>query len=103
MKDGKPDYDFYERVRVDTQDENSLCFNGKVGAVLGRVQTDEKLWYYTIAIDDQSSTHCFFEHELVATGTFARREDFYDGTSVRIKVGKDGQGRVVTETGSQSE
>ncbi len=35
------------------------------------------------------------ENGLQPTGEFSKREDFYDGSSMRIQVDKSGRGKVV--------
>jgi len=92
-----PKYGFYEKVRVDSQASEKASVNGQIGAVLGRVQTENGIWYYTIYIYVTETSWCFFEHELSPTGEQASREDFYDGSSVRVRVDDEGRGNIVSD------
>jgi len=88
-----PAFDFYAEVRVRNADSP---FAGNRGVVFGRVETeDQSTWYYSIDFTNTTGQSCFYESELEATGVVYKREDFYDGTSVRIGVDKRGRGYVV--------
>ena len=97
MDETTPRYEFYEKVRVTSQASDKVKVNGQIGAVLGRVQTEDRTWYYTVYIYSTETSWCFFEHELSPTGEQARREDFYDGSSVRVKVDEHGRGSIVSD------
>jgi len=92
----KPRFAYYEKVRVRTTDPAKAHLNGEVGAVLGRTDTQDKTsWYYAVSLYTQQRSWCFFEHELEPTGEHAKREDFYDGTSMRVRVDEHGRGTIV--------
>jgi hypothetical protein len=92
-----PRYGFYEKVRVNSQASEKAKVNGEIGAVLGRVQTENGTWYYTIYLYSTETSSCFFEHELSPTGEHASRDDFYDGSSVRVRVDEEGRGSIVPD------
>jgi hypothetical protein len=92
-----PRYAFYEKVRVTSQASDKARVNGQMGAVLGRAQTENGTWYYTVHIYSTVTSWCFFEHELSPTGEQASREEFYDGSSVRVKVDEEGRGSIVSD------
>ena len=94
MTEKDPRYAFYEKVRVQSLDRKAASVNGQLGAVLGRVTTDKGEWYYTVYIYSTKESWCFFEHELLPTGEHAQREDFFDNSSVRVLVDKDGRGTI---------
>jgi hypothetical protein len=91
----QPQFEFYEKVRVDSLAKESVQVHGELGVVLGRVQNDDGLWYYTVHIYATDACWCFFEHELVSTGEVAKREEFFDGSSIRVHVDEHGEGREV--------
>lgn len=97
MDETNPRYEFYEKVRVTSQAGDKVKVNGQIGAVLGRVQMADRNWYYTVHIYSTDTSWCFFEHELSPTGEQASREDFYDGSSVRVKVDEQGRGSIVSD------
>jgi hypothetical protein len=97
MNETAPRFRFYEKVRVDSQASEKAKVNGQIGAVLGRVETENGAWYYTVYIYATETSWCFFEHELSPTGESASREDFYDGSSVRVEVDEKGRGSIVSD------
>jgi hypothetical protein len=97
LNETTPQYEFYEKVRVASQACDKAKVNAQTGAVLGRVQTEDGTWYYTVYIYSTKTSWCFFEHELSPTGEKASREDFYDGSSVRVTVDEQGRGSIVSE------
>ena len=91
----KPRFAFYEKVRIRTNDPAKAHLNGEVGAVIGRTETEDRTsWYYAVSLDKQHRVWCFDEHELEPTGEYARREDFFDGTLVKVRVDKQGRGTI---------
>lgn len=92
-----PMFDFYEKVRVCTQSQKCSSVNGEIGAVTGRTQCDDGQWYYSVHIYASGISWCFYEHELTPTGEHAAHEDFYDGSSIRVRVDKDGRCSIVED------
>jgi hypothetical protein len=90
-------YAFYEKVRVDSRASEKAKVNGQIGAVLGRVQMENGAWYYTVYVYSTETSWCFFEHELLPTGEQASRDDFFDGSSVRVHVDEEGKGSIVPD------
>jgi hypothetical protein len=92
----QPKFTFYEKVRVCTSDPKKFHLNGEIGVILGMAETeDENSWYYVLAIRSEKYCRCFYEHELEPTGEYAKREDFYDGTSIRVQVDERGRGSIM--------
>lgn len=89
-----PKYSFYEKVRINTVDRKKKEVNGEIGAVLGRDRDCSDQWYYTVYVYASTSCWCFFESELMPTGQAAKREDFFDGSSIRVEVDPNGRGRL---------
>ena len=87
-------FTFYEIVRV-----ISYTRPGSEGAVLGMAQNDDGLWYYAIALyDDSNLVWNFREDELEPTGRHDRRESFYDEASIRVRVDPEtGEGWIADE------
>lgn len=95
MNASAPRFEFYEKVRVVCAD-NSL--NREVGAVLGRSQDEKGGWHYAVAFCSEDKCVMFAEEDLAATGEFTERQEFYDGSSLRVFVDEHGRGRL---SGSQ--
>jgi hypothetical protein len=98
----RPKFDFYEQVRVIAATSARRKLKGRTGYVLGRSADSRGRWGYAVLIEDVGETWDFVEHQLRSTGEFAKRKDFYDGSSVRVRVGGDGTGRIVGRGGKQS-
>jgi hypothetical protein len=93
---GPPKFDFYEEVRILSGDPKVARLVGQVGVVLGRTETeDRQTWCYAVQLTNERAGYCFFESELETTGNHFLREDFYDGTSVRVLVDNRGRGTIV--------
>jgi hypothetical protein len=91
----KAKFDFYEVVRVLPTGKYPHGVSGAFGAVLGRAETDDGLWTYTLSIEGVEETWSFNEEELEATGQRKTRSDFYDGTKLRVIVDPEsGDGRI---------
>jgi hypothetical protein len=97
LSEGSPKFAFFEKVLVNSQNQEKEEVHGQIGAVLGRVQTENGAWYYTVYIYSKDVSWCLFEHELLPTGEQARREDFYDGCSLRVRVDEHGRGKIVSD------
>jgi hypothetical protein len=94
----KPRFEFYERVLVKTGNPEKAQVDGQTGAVLGRTETEEKDgWIYAVALDTEQETWSFSEGELESLGQFSSRGDFYDGSTARVRVDKNGEGRIVDD------
>jgi hypothetical protein len=94
----QPRFDFYEQVRISTTDVGKTHLNGRCGVVLGRTETERgDSWYYAVDVDEEVEGWCFYEQELEATGRRFAREDFYDGTSIRVHVDEHGRGEIDPE------
>ncbi len=62
---------------------------------MGRTETEGgDTWYYAVDVDEEVEGWCFYEHELEATGRQFAREDFYDGSSIRVNVDELGRGKI---------
>jgi hypothetical protein len=77
-------FDWYERVRVATADPAKATIDGKLGAVLGKAQSDDGHWSYGVFVYDERVVWSCLEDELAPTGEFDRRESFYGGESIRV-------------------
>lgn len=87
-------FDFYENVIIKCCEKKYQYLNGKKGSVLGKSADDKKNWYYFVSIENGES-FSFKEEELESLGTFAKREDFYSGESIRVGVNKKGEGYII--------
>lgn len=82
-------FSFYEVVQVKTDRSSVRAIDGRDGAILGIVQNDDGLWTYSVHILELEEAWSLRESELVATGRFMRREDFYQGDVVSVEVDRD--------------
>lgn len=73
-----PRFAFYEEVRSASEEGEHADVNGQIGAVLGRVRTEDGSWYYAVQVYSSGMTGCFFEHKLLPAGRHKSRADFYD-------------------------
>ena len=97
MAPSVPLFDFYDEVRICTQDPAKSHMNTCLAIVVGRTETeDRKSWYYAVDFPLQGHGWCFFEYELEATGRKFTRDDLYDGSSVRVQVDPKGRGRIIS-------
>ena len=89
-------FDFYDEVRVCSNDPTKAGINGELGAVLGKVEaTDGTNWCYTVMLFSSNTSCCFFEDELESTGKRYKRDDFFSGDVIRVRVDGHGRGTVV--------
>ena len=89
-----PKFEFYEKVKVCSDDPQKSEVRGELGAIVGRVQRESGDWYYAVHVYKTSEGWDFYESELEATGEFDVRETFYDGETVRVAVDERGHGRL---------
>ena len=89
-----PQFDFYEQVTIVGPRAATHKLRGQRGYVLGRAADEHGRWSYAILVESQEKTWQFAEKELRSTGHFGRREDFYDGSSIRVRVNSDGAGMI---------
>ena len=75
-------FNYFEKVTISSSDE---IVNGKLGAILGLAQSDNGCWNYTVHIYDTGLCWCFEEEQLFSTGEFAKLDEFYDGSSIKVK------------------
>ena len=91
----KPRFQFYEIVRVASSDPELTEIHGERGAILGVSENDNGTFGYAVFIYRDEICWDLAEGELEATGEFSRREEFYDGTSIRVRVDEQGRGWIV--------
>ena len=88
----EPQFAFYEKVCVQSDDGSRL-----IGYVMGRCQDDELSWHYAVQIVGSPTCCMYRENELKSTGEIGCREDFYDGSSIRVTVNEEGEGNPATD------
>lgn len=95
-----PIFDFYEEVRIKSLDQAKSHLNGQIGVILGRTpRNDASSHSYGVALNNGKEAWCFFEDELESTGRIFRREDFYDGTVVKVHVDEHGRATLARPEG----
>lgn len=91
----QPKYQFYEIVRVTTQLPKLNKIAGMEGAILGRSEESIGNWGYAVYIYSLQETWDVPENALEATGRMDRRETFYDGASISVRVDPEtGEGKL---------
>lgn len=95
-------FDFFERVTIYPKDRYMLNkkkkFTNSVGTVLAKGLEANGEWAYDVSIDeDDGKVWGFKENELESLGTFAKREDYYSGESIRVGVTKEGEGYIIED------
>ena len=50
------------------------------------VENDQGEWIYAVHMTDKDESWDIRESELISTGEFMKRKDFYDGESVTVEV-----------------
>lgn len=91
MSNTTPRFGFYEKVNVACP---ANPVDGELGAVLGRSQGNDGQWNYAIHIYSHGVSFSLSEKHLVSTGEFAERQEFYDGSSMKVRVDERGRGHI---------
>ena len=83
-------FDFYEVVRVEPRSGSHPELAG-IAAASARssaspLDEGQRRVAYAVSIDGADQTWAIDGRDLVSTGEFRRREDYYDGTSIRVSV-----------------
>lgn len=89
-------FNFFENVCLKGLEKEFVYLNNKQGCILGMSEDDKNNWYYSVVIEN-GETFSFKENELESLGTFAKREDYYSGESIRIGVTKEGKGYIIED------
>ena len=83
----RPRFGFYEIVEVrDTVGTRDQGIAGKMGAVLGIAKPDtaDGTITYAVQLKGSSDACSVDERDLVGTGQFAGRDEYYTGDSIRV-------------------
>lgn len=97
MEAKKAKFNFYERVKIYPKVKNAQHLYDTTGTVLGRSQNYDNSWGYAVSCDKDLDGWDFQENELQSLGTFAKREDYYSGESIRVGVTKEGEGYIIDD------
>ncbi len=88
--------DFFVEVLITKPAESHRQFAGLRGFVTGKSPRKDGKWSYVIAFNDHEHCYMFDQEELEATGRCFREEDFFDGSSIKVRVDpKTGEGEFV--------
>lgn len=89
-------FDFYEIVKIKKTDftvKNGI--DGLKGAILGKADNEDGHWFYAVNIYGNDEGWDLPEECLESTGGFTSEEEFYDGTSIHVKVDPEtGEGNI---------
>jgi len=90
----RPELEYFEVVRVEPRSDarpELEALRGRVGAVLGISAEEGEPRAYAVCLDGMDGTWMIQASDLSSTGEVRQRQDYYDGTSLRVSV----NGRVV--------
>ncbi len=91
----KPKFQFYEVVRVISNNPELAEIQGETGAILGLSEHGDPEYEYGVFIDRDGLLWSVAEHDLESTGIIKQRADFYDDkVSIRVQVDEQGRGTV---------
>lgn len=91
----KPKFQFYEVVRVISDDPELAEIHGETGAILGLSEHGDPEYEYGVFIDRDEVVWSVSESALEATGIVKQRADFYDDNlSIRVQVDEQGHGTI---------
>ena len=95
----EPKFAFYQEIAVMWPVPERREFVGRLGVILGRSQCeDSRVWLYAASMQGEEHTYSLLESELEATGRQFTRDEFFDGTSVRVSVDEHRRGKVEFDT-----
>lgn len=89
MKQSK--FDFYEVVRITTDDADFKDVNGKEAVVRAKVQCDDGQWYYGVELKS-GYTVALYESQLVGLGKYVDKENYAKRDTIKVVVNEDGEG-----------
>ncbi|WP_194777290.1 Imm31 family immunity protein [Pararhodonellum marinum] len=92
-----PPFDFYEIVVIKS---NVLTRKHKISGmrscILGKASDNYENWFYTVWLFENEKSWDLPSTCLEKTGDFMKREDFYDGTIIKVKVDPEsGEGEIM--------
>lgn len=94
----KPKFQFYEVVRVISDDPELAEIHGETGAILGLSEHGDPEYEYGVFINRDEIVWSVAEHDLESTGVFLKRADFYDDSvSIRVQVDEQGRGTLAVK------
>jgi hypothetical protein len=93
MNQSKSPFKFFEIVLLNKTQDTRIF--GLEGVVLGMAQGEDGQWSYAVHIYQNRTTYSCMADEMEATGRFDKYENFYDGSSIHVKVDpKTGEGSI---------
>jgi hypothetical protein len=98
----RPKFNFYEQVRISSPGQKDRKLHGKTGYVMGRTANASGRWGYAVLVEELDECWDLPEGKLSPTGRSKKREDFYSGDSLRVRVDKHGHGDVVKPAPSRA-
>ena len=92
-------FEYYEIVKIKSDNPELLKVNGLEGAILGISEAeDSNQIAYSVHVFKLQTSWFIFEDDLVRTGRRSRKEDCYTTESVRVRVNpKTGEGEIIEE------
>ena len=79
---------FYEVVVIESSRPELRDVAGERGVIMGMAEEDGQ-WSYAVSIESRGTSWSVFKSDIKSTGEVRRREEFYDGSSIRVS--KDGE------------
>jgi hypothetical protein len=84
-------FKYYEEVIIKSERKEIEEINDKIGVIF----SDPDMDYIAVYFTDLEEVWDVKSNELKSTGKFFKREDFYDGSSISVKVDSKGRGKII--------
>ena len=88
-------FTLYEEVKVNSSKKNLEEINGKLAVIVSDPSTEPDDEYLTVFVLKDEECWCVSKHDLDSTNRFYKHEDFYDGSSIKVKVDEKGRGEIL--------
>ncbi|OOE71293.1 Imm31 family immunity protein [Salinivibrio sp. ML290] len=86
-------YEFFEVVKITSSDSAFAEVKGQEAVILGMTPDDTGHWFYSVQITDTEEVWSLSENDIESTGKVLKKENFYYGDSVTVRVGhQSGEG-----------
>ncbi len=92
----KPKFKFYEKVKIISTAPKAKKVYGELAAVLGHALDERNNWSYSVYIYRDGICWGFGEEELEPIGEFDKRESFFTGETIKVRVDEQGKGYTVS-------
>lgn len=103
MKSRNSKFEFYERVKILSAHPNLEEVSGEISAVLGKAENEEGKFSYAVFVYRDEKCWSVREEDLESTGEFDKRETFFSGEKIKIRVDEKGRGSISSDQEEQNQ